>query len=134
MTVHRGQCQCGEIVFEVTGPSHSNTICHCTSCQKSAGAHAIAWAMFLRSDVKVIKGTPAHYNSSAGTKRSFCTVCGTSLFCEADYIADHIDITIATFDDPNAFPPSSHIWTSNQTDWTGTAHTLPKHEGWPPVD
>ncbi len=130
----KGRCLCGAIEYQAEGPSHGNSICHCHSCQRSAGAHAVAWAMFPRDNVSVSKGTPATHQSSKTTKRSFCAECGTSLFCEATYIADYIDITIATLDDPNAFPPSEHIWTSHAAAWSAEANTLPQHPEWPPIE
>lgn len=74
---HTGRCLCGAIHYELSGKPNSVAVCHCTDCQRSAGAPMIVWAEFPESEVRVTKGTPKTINSSGATMRSFCPECGS---------------------------------------------------------
>ena len=39
--------------------------------------------------------------------------------------ADSIDITTASLDDPNAFPPTHHSWLKHDLDWIKFGDGLP---------
>ena len=54
-----------------------------------------------------------HASSENGT-RSFCSRCGTSLFCESTLHAEHVDIPLANMEDEIDRTPSS-ISTSTAT-------------------
>ena len=39
-----------------------------------------------------------------------------------------IDVTTVTLDDPDAFPPEGHVWTSHKLSWMKLADGLPSFE------
>jgi Glutathione-dependent formaldehyde-activating enzyme len=67
--VLEGGCQCGAIRYRVTGEPLMAAICHCTMCRRANAAPAVAWAMFLESQVAFLSGRPAAYASSPEAKR-----------------------------------------------------------------
>jgi hypothetical protein len=56
------------------------------------------------------------YESSPGTQRCFCPVCGSSLAAIAAD-SEMIAITIATLDEPARVAPARHAWCSSQLPW-----------------
>ena len=57
----------------------------------------------------------------------FCPACGTSLATSSLGETPIVDVSLATLDDPLAFPPQEHVWTSSQIRWLEIADDLPRH-------
>jgi len=73
-------------------------------------------------------GKPADFHSSPPVTRSFCGRCGTPLSYRHNDYADEIDVMTCSFDDPEAFPPSYHIWVSQKLSWVKLSDGLPAHD------
>ena len=132
--MHTGHCLCGDVSFTVDGDAINTSFCHCPSCKRAAGATMVAWAMFDDAAVKFAGAPRATYASSEGVARGFCGKCGTTLSFEAGYMPGLIDVTIASFDDPSAFPPSMHIFTRHSEPFMQTDDGLPRFEELPPFE
>lgn len=115
METRLGGCLCGEVRFEVSGKSVFSAVCHCPSCRHASGAPLVAWALFERSSLSVTSGRPGVFASSPGVQRSFCTACGTPLFYESDNLAGLVDITVFSFDEPEALEIMAQIWARHET-------------------
>lgn len=93
---------------------------------------SVAWALFPQSALEFVEGTPAVYVSSRGVERGFCDGCGTPLTYTAEFLPDLVDLTVASFDDPEALAPQMHIWDSRRLPWLPVADGLPRHAELPP--
>jgi hypothetical protein len=122
-----GGCLCGAVRYRAGGEASHPTLCHCASCRRAAGAPVVAWVTFPRADFAFTQGTPTRYRSSPPVLRSFCATCGTPLTYQHDAHPGEIDITVASLDDPSAFPPADHTWTSEQLPWLELGDALPRH-------
>ena len=128
-----GGCHCGAIRYEVEGTALHHALCHCVDCRRHSGAPMVGWTMYAQSEVKVTKGTPKIYKSSADGRRHFCPDCGTGLFYINEVMLPGIiDIQSATYDDPNAVPAEAHIQVADRIGWMKHAHELPEFERFPP--
>src|SRR5205823_9921318 len=67
-----GGCHCGAIRYEAEGQALTHALCHCTDCRRHAGAPMVGWTMYPLDAVKVTKGSPKVYASSAHGRRYFC--------------------------------------------------------------
>jgi hypothetical protein len=121
-----GGCFCGAIRYRVTGPAQSTSLCHCESCRRATGGPSLAWAIFAEDDVEIIEGTLAIYRSSPGVERGFCAACGTSLTYRRANRPGLFDVTTASLDDPEAFPPTKEIWTEERLSWEAANPDLPQ--------
>lgn len=128
MTEHTGGCFCGRIRFEVRGPATFACFCHCTSCQRAAGAPVVPWVSFARDEFRVTAGAIATYQSSPGVTRGFCRDCGTSLTYAHEKRGREIDITVTSLDDPSQFPPRAHIWVEDKAPWLTIGDELPQYD------
>ena len=116
-----GGCLCGAVRYRVTGSPQSTSLCHCSSCRRSTGAPSLAWAIFPEDAVEIVTGALAIHRSSPEVERGFCASCGTSLTYRRDNRPGLFDVTTASLDDPEAFPPAKEIWMEERLSWV-TAH------------
>ena len=127
-----GRCLCGTIKFELSGNPKSVSICHCTDCQRSAGAPMIVWAEFPESEVRVTQGTPKTINSSGAAMRSFCPECGSGLFYRnAEILPGLVEVQVSSLDDPATLSPTFQIQTAEQQPWVPHLATIKAYERFP---
>ena len=120
-----GGCLCGAVRYRVTGEPEATTLCHCFSCRRSTGGPSLAWAIFPEDSVAITQGELTEHQSSPGTYRGFCARCGTSLTYRRDNRPGLFDVTTASLDDPEAFPPAKEIWVEEKLSWMTTHPDLP---------
>jgi hypothetical protein len=77
----------------------------------------VAWITVKRSDFHFDKGSPTKYRTETGALRTFCGRCGTSLTYEHNDRPDEIDITTASLDDPEQFPPTRDVFPDERLPW-----------------
>ena len=119
-----GGCLCGAVRYRISAEPRSADYCHCRMCRRAAGA-PVACLTVADAAFAWTKGEPAVYRSSAAAERLFCSACGTQLALRDE--PDHLDVTLASLDDPDAVRPSYHIWTASRIGWFDTADDLPRY-------
>jgi hypothetical protein len=124
-----GGCLCGAVRYRIGVTPQSSIVCHCATCRRASGATPVGWITVARSEFKIAAGSPRTYSSSPGVIRQFCGHCGTALTYLAQTSAQSIDITTATLDDPNAFPPTAEVWLADKLSWQPTAPATAKFKG-----
>ena len=70
-----------------------------------------------RRDFMFVVGEPTRFRSSPSVVRTFCGKCGTPLTYQNDDSPGTIDVTTATLDLPEAFPPTREIWLEHKLAW-----------------
>jgi hypothetical protein len=118
-TEARGRCMCGRVRFVARFPSRFVAHCHCESCRRSHSAAFVTWAGFMAPQVSVTAGHDdiAEYESSPGTLRKFCRLCGTKLFFEGAKWPGETHIPLAAFDDPVDRSPQGHAFYKAHVAW-----------------
>jgi hypothetical protein len=124
-----GGCLCGAVRYRVGGPPLHADRCHCRTCQRAAGAAVVAWGTWPAERFAWTRGEPGTFASSARGERSFCPTCGTPLAFVDPGDRTSVDVTLASLDDPAAFPPGCHAWTASRVPWQAIGDGLPRHEG-----
>ena len=124
-----GGCLCGAVRYRFSGTPSSSDNCHCRSCRRASGAPVVAWITVRRSELGVLSGTPAVFHSSPGVTRQFCSRCGTALTYQSERRPDTIDITTASLDDPEAYPPTTEVWLEDRLSWQPTSPDTKKSDG-----
>ena len=79
-----------------------------------------------------MSGPIGWFRSSPELRRGFCTNCGTSLFSERAS-ANAIGLTMGSLDEPDAFAPTEHIWTSGMQAWLKFDDGFPQYPAASPV-
>ncbi len=134
-----GACLCEAVRFQVRLPSLFCGHCHCTMCQRCHGAGYVTWFAVPRSQLEIRSGHSElrEYASSAHGKRSFCGICGSSLFCEVDTHPDQVDIPLASMKGAIDLAPQLHIYFDNRAPWVVVSDDLPRlggESGMEPLD
>jgi hypothetical protein len=115
------RCHCGGVEIEAAFPSRFCAHCYCWSCRTTHAAGVVTWIGFKRAQVRIVKGAELvrDYESSKGTRRKFCTSCGTRLAFESQHgnWADEMHLPLALFVTPvdrvptvNSFPEERPPW------------------------
>jgi hypothetical protein len=125
MTIEGG-CFCGAVRYRAISAPIASSICHCQTCRQISSAPLVPWVTFARQEFAFIRGEPATLQSSQDVVRTFCVHCGTPLSYTNKSTADEIDIATCSLDDPNAYPPTHHSWTSDGLTWMQIANDLPR--------
>lgn len=128
-----GGCLCGAVRYRIQAEPLISGTCQCRSCRRAAAAAIVPWITVNSEYFAFTSGRPVEFNSSPPVTRSFCGCCGTQLtYRHASYVGK-IDVTTCSLDDPEAFPPVGHAWTSHKLKWVKLADGLPcLEEGWSP--
>ena len=121
-----GGCLCGTLRYRVSGNPVAATLCHCADCRRASGGVNVAWAVFDAASFQWLGEAASEYSSSPGIYWRFCVSCGSLLGYRRNSRPAHIDITTATLDDPNRFPPTVEIWVGEKIEWEALHPDLPK--------
>jgi len=127
--VVEGGCLCGQVRYRIAGPVAPAVYCHCSMCRKATGAPAAVWIFAARKDFRFTGAPPASYASSPRGERLFCPDCGGQIGFAAKTKTDEIALLAGSLDDPDAFPPQSHVMFVNRLSWFHTDDDLPAHDG-----
>jgi hypothetical protein len=123
-----GGCLCGLIRYQSAGQPSRSTLCHCSSCRRASGAHALGLVTVAMAGFQFIASSPAEYRSSASVLRTFCSRCGTPLTYWHEGWPDEIALTISSLDAPAEAPPTDHTWMSEAISWDKPADGLRQYQ------
>ena len=112
-----GGCACGRVRYTAAIRGDGAYLCHCRMCQRASGSVSLAMKNVEQGAVEWSR-EPDWYRSSPIARRPFCSECGTSLGFRYDEDTTKMDLTVASFDEPSRFKPTSHFG----------AESI--HEGW----
>ena len=91
----------------------------------------VAWLTFDRGQVEILSGQPRTYRSSQGVVRQFCAACGSQISYESVERPSTIDITTASLDNPNLFPPTLEVWLEHRVSWQTADQSRTQYPGSP---
>lgn len=130
----RGSCLCGGVRYQVDGPLLGALHCHCTMCRKAHGAAFRSRAAVKAADFRWVQGEEllTFYESSPGTHRGFCRVCGSPLLSKFDFEPAWVGLPLGALDDDPGVKPGRHIYVAHKAPWFDIADTLPQYPEMPP--
>ena len=133
--MHKGSCLCGSVRYEIDGELGEFGYCHCRSCRKASGSAHAANAPVERSRFRLLSGgdTLREYESSAGKRRAFCSVCGSPIYAYLTATADLLRIRLGSLDTLFTAEPRAHTWVSDKATWDPIADGLPQFPQWAPT-
>jgi hypothetical protein len=115
--VSEGGCLCGAVRYRITGEPRSSSTCFCRSCRLASGATPVPWLVVGLVQYALLSGQLATVRSSPQVVRSFCARCGTPISYHHQDDAETLDLTTATLDQPERFPPTKEIWHESKVAW-----------------
>lgn len=128
-----GSCLCGSVQYSVDKLERKMAHCHCTMCRKFHGAAFATYGEVRADNFHWINGEDKlkDYVAENGTKRTFCSICGSSLiFAPSNDTGEYIEFALGTLDSKIDNQPDAHIFTSHGSCWFKITDDLPQyHEG-----
>jgi hypothetical protein len=116
-----GGCQCGAIRYEVRARPFTVYACHCTDCQKRAGAAFCMGMPVARESFAVTLGETLRAErpmpSGAMTTHNLCPVCHVRTHSEPGRTPAIVNVRPGTLDDTKWLTPVAQIWTKSAQPW-----------------
>ena len=117
-----GGCDCRHVRYRMTSRPMFVHCCHCRWCQRETGASFALNALIEAGRVVHTAGEPeivlTPSNSGKGQKIARCPECRIAVWSNYAGSGDRIRfVRVGTLDDPDAFPPGIHIFTSTKQPW-----------------
>jgi hypothetical protein len=129
--VTSGRCLCGAVVFEVSEPFVTSSICHCATCKKISGGAGTVNARARTAAVRVVEGAAnvRTYQPAEGSAKSFCAVCGSNLFGAGWPDSEWTSVRVSALDEPVDVRPEKHTYVRSVAVWeTLPDDGLPRYE------
>ena len=132
----RGRCLCGAVQLEMSPPTEFCSHCHCESCRRAHAAPVVTWTGVAAESFRFLRGEAnlERYQSSPGTYRCFCRICGTSMVCyyTADsetfgHLVGQMYVPVAVLTDPLDRPADSHVSFEEHVHWLKLSDSLPRY-------
>jgi len=130
----QGNCLCGRVHYEVTGPFEAFHICHCSQCRRSTGsAHAsniftdkekIQW---LAGEDLVKRFDP---EEPGIISKAFCTHCG-SLVPYISAKSGKLVIPAGSLSEDPGIRPQDNIFWEDRAEWYETVSEAPRFDAFP---
>src|ERR1700760_2131368 len=121
-TGYEGGCDCRFVRYRMTTKPLIVHCCHCRWCQRSSGAAFAINAMIeterleLKAGETTLIDTPTA--SGKGQQVLRCPKCQVALWSHYAGAGERIAfVRVGTLDEPDAFPPDVHIFTSTRQPW-----------------
>jgi hypothetical protein len=138
-----GGCTCRQARYRMHRAPLFVHCCHCRWCQRETGTAFALNGLVEASEVALLRGhvevidTPS--NSGRGQRIARCPDCKVALWSNYSAAQGAIHfVRIGTLDDPDAFPPDIHIFTSSKQPWVNLEGGAPavleyydRQEYWP---
>lgn len=125
----QGSCLCGGVRYEIHGTLRGALNCHCRMCRKAHGAAFRSRAAVRSADFLWLAGEElvTYYESSPGTQRGFCRVCGSNLISRF-HSKDTYGLALGSLDDDPGIKPLCHVYVGSKAPWHDINDNLPQFE------
>lgn len=134
MTKLKGQCMCGVVSYEITGPIGPIVNCHCLNCRRWHNAAFRTRAAVKRESFHWLTGEShiKQCHSSENVIKTFCKQCGSNLISLLCNDPDTYGVPIGALENADDLKPSMHIFVKYKAPWFEIKDDLPQYEEWPP--
>lgn len=114
-----GECNCGEVTFEILTKITEIYFCHCSICRRSTGGSGIPVVVVNNDDFCWLSGVnliKTWTKPNHDWQTSFCQNCGSTLPGKNDEARMYIPAGTITEGD-EALKVRHHIWTDSKAVW-----------------
>jgi hypothetical protein len=115
-----GSCLCGGVTFEIAADAvERGSFCHCTTCKRISGGVGTASVSARTDAISVTAGREllTTYHPAEGSKKTFCSVCGSNLFGGGWPDAPRSSVRLPAIETPFENAPLRHIYTRSVASW-----------------
>jgi len=112
-----GECFCGEIKYEITGPLVDPLSCHCSRCRKAFSSQSSNYARVDPGDFRWLSGEEklTSYIGKHGFGLLFCSTCGSTL---CGTIKDSVHgVVLGCLNEEPKLEEIHHIFVDSKASW-----------------
>lgn len=129
-----GQCLCGEVKFQLTGPRPRLYQCHCTLCRKQGGSASNTATIVPKEEFRWLAGEAliGTWMKDTGFRSHFCTRCGSTV---PNPLRDtpYFWVPAGLLEDTGPLEIVTHIYVGSRAPWdtaplSGTLHDTDMRE------
>jgi hypothetical protein len=131
--VHKGECRCGQVRFQVRGAPILTMACHCTGCQRMTASAFSLSSLYASSNLEVTEGEPVIGGLHGATRHFFCPHCMSWLFTRPEGLEDFVNVRATMLDHTKDFTPFIETYTSEALPWARTP-AVHSFEKFPPME
>jgi hypothetical protein len=131
----KGSCLCGAVRYEASAEPVFAGHCYCSDCQKESGCGHVTIAAVLDAAVKTTGKTMTFGKpGSSGQiiERTFCSICGTTVFSRPQAMPGMTMLRAGTLDNPSQVKPAKSIYVSRAQLWDQPHSSIPAFPEMPP--
>ena len=112
-----GECFCGAVTYEISGPLRDARSCHCSRCRKAFSAQASSYALVNPEQFRWLTGEDqlTFYGSGEGYGLKFCSKCGSTL-CGTYHGTVH-GVTLGCVNGDPHIDSVRHIFVGSKAPW-----------------
>ena len=112
-----GECFCGEVRYEISGPLIDPLSCHCSRCRKAFSAQSSNYARVESADFRWVAGEEklTSYVGKQGFGLAFCSACGSTL-CGMFDGSVH-GVVLGCLNDEPELDEIHHIFVDSRASW-----------------
>jgi hypothetical protein len=115
----KGQCNCGQVAFEINAEVRDVYVCHCSICRKWTGHGGVAVVVVEKTALNWLRGREnirIWIKPNADWQSSFCATCGSALPVSNDEA--RVAVPAGLLDDPDGqLKVAAHIWVGSRASW-----------------
>jgi hypothetical protein len=125
-----GSCLCGDVRYRVERAAGPMAHCHCRMCRKAHGSAFSTILPVARDGFEWLSGEDqlAHFESSPGKRRWFCSRCGSQIVSTRDDDGATLLLRAGCIDRGYDAAPVAHGWVEFKADWHAIDDDLPRFE------
>ncbi|OWJ79535.1 aldehyde-activating protein [Haematobacter missouriensis] len=117
--VRTGRCLCGAVQISIRNAPVALGACHCENCRRWTGSALIGLTVAPEDIAIVGSDSVTAYRSSDWATRSFCSVCGSTLWYRLTVPTPEegsYEIPVGLLDNPHGLPLTSEIYIDRKPD------------------
>lgn len=116
-----GGCTCGHVRYRLASRPMFVNCCHCRWCQRETGTAFALNAIIEADRVEHLAAEPEVIDtpslSGKGQLIARCPKCHVAIWSNYGGATFARFVRVGTLDDPDAFPPDIHIFTTSKQPW-----------------
>lgn len=112
-----GECFCGEVKYEITGPLVDPLSCHCSRCRKAFSSQSSNYARVDSGDFRWLFGEKklTSYAGKHGFGLLFCSTCGSTLCGTIDNCVH--GVVLGCLNEDPELDEIHHIFVDSKASW-----------------
>jgi hypothetical protein len=122
-----GECFCGSVKFELSGPFREIISCYCSECRKASGNFVSATAV-PEERIHFIEQSGLAWFHTERAVRGFCQICGSSLLWKPQPENGHVSVMAGCLPVDTGLRVKAHIYVDDKSDFHEIHGSAPQYK------